>query len=219
MRKLGVAMMVLALTALAGTPARAQFGIHGGINLTRFVGGDAEDVDSKQGMNFGGSMRLFQIGPISIVPEVFYSQKGATFDDPASSLAQRFEYSVDYLEVPVMAKLTLPSMGPLLPYVAAGPAFAWKLDCSVSLISGNAAQEAQDCGEQFGSAKTALRDADRGLVVSGGIDLPVLGIGALNLDARLVQGLARLSESEGTTSEPDVKNQVFSLILGYSFGM
>jgi hypothetical protein len=39
--------------------------------------------------------------------------------------------------------------------------------------------------------------------------------GAVNLDARLVRGLARITEDN---TGPDVKTQAISLMLGYSFG-
>jgi hypothetical protein len=215
-----LAPFALLVAVLSSTPADAQFGIRGGVNLTRLVGGESLNVESRQGLNFGGSARLMSVGPVSIVPEVYYSQKGATMDGTASQgAAPRLEFSLDYIEVPVLARLALPIPGlqRLQPYVAAGPSFAWQLRCDVSLVDGDATASARECGEQFGSTSTAFRDADRGVVFTAGVELPVLGMGAVNLEARLVRGLARLIDADA--AQPDLRNQAFSLMLGYSFGI
>jgi hypothetical protein len=211
-----------ALIALSATPALAQFGIRGGMDLTRFVGSDAHNIESKAGLRMGGSYQLFTIGPIAIVPEFYYAQKGARQkeSEPGVPLPVTLDFSLDYLEVPLLAKLYVPLAGvpQLRPYIAAGPAFAWNLSCEVKMDGGDLASQVQDCrGEQFRSAGTAFRSADRGVVVSGGLDLRVLGFGAVNLDARFIQGLARLSEGSGEGT--DIRNQSFSLTLGYSFGL
>jgi hypothetical protein len=211
-------LAALVAAMLCTTSAEAQFGIRGGVNLTRFVGGDAGNVEGKTGLSAGGSFRLFSLGPIAIVPEIFYAQKGAVIDEiDGDARPARLDFSLSYLEVPVLAKLSLPIPGAraLRPYLAAGPAFAWKLDCGVD-VEGDATASARDCGAQFGDARTAFRSADRGVVAGGGIDLGIPGLGAVNLDARLVRGLARLSEGEG--AQPDLRNQSFSLMLGYSIG-
>jgi hypothetical protein len=211
--------LAVLLVALTVSPAVGQFGVRGGINLTKFIGDDTDNVESSQGLNLGGSFQLFTLGPIAIVPEVFYSQKGAEIEDvDGPSTPVQLKFSLDYLEVPVLARLNLPAVGMLNPYVAAGPAFAWQLSCELDVTDGGASEEVRDCGEQFGSVDTAFQDADRGLVVTGGIDLHVFGAGGLNLEARLVRGLARLNESDGG-GEPDVRNQAVSLMLGYSFGL
>lgn len=213
---------LLVLIVASATPALAQFGIRGGMDLTRFVGSDAHNIESKAGLRMGGSYQLFSIGPIAIVPEFYYAQKGARQkqSEPGAPVPVTLDFSLDYLEVPVLARLYVPLAGvPLLrPYVAAGPAFAWNLSCEVKLDGGDLNSQVQDCrGDQFRSAGTAFRSADRGVVVSGGLDLRLLGFGVVNLDARVIQGLARLSEGSGEGT--DIRNQSFSLTLGYSFGI
>lgn len=214
--------LLVVLLAVSASPAAAQFGLRGGVDLTRFVGRDARNVETKTGMRLGGSLQLLRIGPLAIVPEVHYAQKGARQQqsEPGQPVPYTLDFSLDYLEVPVLARLYLPfsGAGPLRPYVAAGPAYAWNLDCELRTEGGDFDSQVEDCrGDQFQSAGTAFRSADRGLVVSGGVDLGVLGVGALNLDARLIRGLARLREGSGEGT--DLRNQSFSLTLGYSFGI
>lgn len=193
-------------------PASAQFGLRGGINLSKFVGGSAES-DTRKGLNLGATVPLIRLGPISIVPEVYYSQKGATEFNPA--LATNFKYSLDYIEVPLLAKLSIPLSKRFLKfYVAGGPTYAWNLKCEFTATSDPSAA-VQECGQNFKSFNTALKSADRGIVGSAGLDFNFFGLGGVNLDARMVRGLARLRES---STGSDVKNQVFSLMLGYYLG-
>ena len=53
-------------------------------------------------------------------------------------------------------------------------------------------------------------------MLAGGFDFAVGSVGAINIDARLTRGLSRLAQgSDG----PDIRNQAFSVMLGYSFGL
>jgi hypothetical protein len=98
---------------------------------------------------------------------------------------------------------------------AGGPVYAWNVSCSFSATDGATEETEDSCGETFGSFDTAMEKADRGIVVSTGLDFLVPGLGGLNLDARLVRGLKRLREGEDSG---DIKNQAFSLMLGYYLG-
>jgi hypothetical protein len=204
-----------ALAVLAwATPASAQFGFRGGINLSKFVGEDAGS-ESVQGLNLGASIPLINIGPFSIVPEVYYAQKGGQFD-PAT--AESFEFELRYIEVPLLARLTFPLAGPLSFYVGGGPVYGWNLDCKFSAATDPNAT-ARECGQQFSSFDTAMASADKGIVFNSGLNLPLLGgFGGLNLDARLVRGMDRVVDSDSETG-PDVKNQTITLMLGYYLGM
>lgn len=191
--------------ALSASPGEAQLTLRGGVNLTTFVGGDAEDVESRKGLNLGAAIPLFHFGPIAIVPEIYYAQKGAE-QSSATGLFNPFEVRLDYIEVPVLARFNLGG-STIRPYLQAGPSFAWQLDCAVTLQSAGAGTD--DCGE---SLNDELKDYDQGIVFGGGLDFALAGIGALNLDARFERGLARIAE------DADLKNQAFTLMLGWQIG-
>jgi hypothetical protein len=188
------------------------------VNLSRFVGGDSES-DPRAGINLGASIPLLRIGPIALVPEVYYAAKGGTaFTQigvtPVTSSALEFELS--YIEVPVLLRLHFP-LGPLEGYVGGGPAYAWNLDCKFTPESDPNA-EARDCGQQFQSFDTAMSSADKLVVFNGGLNFFVLGgFGGLNLDARMTRGFDHVIEGTGT-EEHDVKNQSITLMLGYFVG-
>lgn len=96
-------------------------------------------------------------------------------------------------------------------FVAGGPAFARNLDCRLTAEG----VSAQDCTEDFRILESAVNTADRGVVLSGGLDFTVPGLGGLTPDARWIRGLARLSED---SAGGDVRNQAFSPMLGHFLG-
>jgi hypothetical protein len=188
------------------------------MNLSKFVGGDAES-ESTTKLRMGASLSLIHIGPLSIGPEVYYAQRGGRQVAPATEpnpLVQAYDFSMNYLEVPLLVKLSLVKAGAFRPYIAGGPVYAWQLKCDVTLVglTDNAEQDCQD--DTFTNARTAYKNADKGIMVGGGIDLNVLGFGLVTLDARVVRGLDRITED---AAGGDVKSQSISLMLGYSFGM
>ncbi len=211
---------ILAFLSAPPAPVAAQrgFTFRGGLNLSRFVGGDT-NARAKRGLNLGGALRLVGAGSVGLWVEGYYRQKGAESLDLATaamSPTSRFEVGIDYVEVPVLLRIDLPSLGSKVrPYVQGGPAFGWKLDCSVSVTAASGGQATPDCRDLLGgNASATLRDYEQGVVFGGGLDLHVLGgLGALNLDARLTRGLSRLARNG---DGPDVKNQSFTLMLGYS---
>ena len=212
-----VAVLGVIAALLLIAPASAQFGVRGGVNLSKFIGSDEVESETTKGLNLGLTMQILKLGPISIGPELYYAQKGGKQFNPLAP-GQAFEFDLAYVEVPVLAKLTIPlnQSRTLSAYVAGGPAFAWEVDCSFSSTSAGTTTEVEDCEETFGSFDTAMKKADRGIVASAGLNFGIGGLAGLHLDARMIRGLARLNESD---DGPDIKNQSFSLMLGYYLGV
>ncbi len=216
-----------ALTALTAAivlaqPASAQVGfkLAGGVDLTRLFGGGVGDTQQREGLGFGGSLSLLSMGPATLVAEGYYRQKGAKgVQELGDQLIEggSAEIGLDYVEVPLLLRLNLPTLGTrVLPYVQGGPAFAWRIACSIKLDATSSTTK-QDCADLTGgNLSETLRDYEQGLVLGGGIDVAVGSVGALNVDARLTQGLSRINEM---SSGGAVKNRVFSVMLGYSFGL
>jgi hypothetical protein len=210
------------MAVFSAAPASAQFGIKGGINLSSFVGGDAEDFESTPGLNLGASIPVLSLGRVQLLGEVYYRQKGAEFDpgDPGGvqdiiTQGGTAEIGLDYVEIPVLARVNLGGQSSRIrPFLVAGPAFGWQLDCGVTVdaAAGGTEPDCDDLTENFGET---FRDYEMGAVVGGGIDFSVGGIGSLSLDARYTRGLSDIGEGENALN---IRNQAFTLMLGYSFG-
>lgn len=221
-RALGT-VLALAMILAAASPADAQFRVRGGVDLTNFFGDGVEDTERQNNLGFGAAFSIVNIGPVSISPEVWYRQKGA---GDIQEFNQRVieegsaEIGLDYVEVPVMLRVDLPSFagGKITPYLNGGPAFGWRFDCSIS-VDAEAGSTTRMCDDLSGeNLEETLEDYELGAAFGGGFDFAVLGgIGAINLDARVTQGLSRINEDADGALE--VKNRVFSIMLGYSFGL
>jgi hypothetical protein len=215
-------VLIPLLGLLASEPLDGQFRVSGGYDLTTFFGSGAEGASSRASLGLGGSAALLSVGPVILVAEAYYRQKGArnvaefnqqVFEEGAA------EIGLDYLEIPVLLRVNLPTIGDrFVPYVNGGPAFAWKIDCGIRFQAETGAAE-QDCddlqGENF---EETLRSYEQGVALGGGVDIAVFGgIGAINVDARMTRGLSRINETAQGGAE--VRNRAFSVMLGYSFGI
>ena len=217
--------LALALGVVLSTAesASAQLRLRGGVDLANFFGDGVGDTDSRNGLGLGAAFSILSIGPVSVSPEVWYRQKGAAnVQEFNQQLIEggSAEIGLDYVEVPVLLRIDLPSLagGKIVPYVNGGPAFGWRLDCSISVDAdgGSTTRTCDDLNSE--NIEETLRDYELGAAFGGGVDFVILGgIGAINLDARVTQGLSRINETEDGTL--DVRNRVLSLMLGYSFGL
>ncbi len=212
-------LLWIALLAPAA-PAAAQFGAAAGPSLADLFGPDVQSAQTRSGLTGGGSYALFHLGPVAISPELFYAPKGAAETQLLLESPEFFEeLGVDYVEVPILARMGfgVPGTGDVLrASVAGGPAFAWKLNCSVRMSeSGRGALNDECLLIDAPDARTVIASADQGLVLGGGLDLDLFGFGALTLDLRTVRGLARVGNgSDGL----DARNRTTSLTLGLVFG-
>lgn len=231
MNKATLNCFIFLFIILLATPAYSQIGLRGGINLSHFVGEDVSETEGLMGLNAGLSFSLINIGPISLVPEVYYAEKGTRFAEQLQGIQNpdpnnpninpndyELEFNLAYVEIPVLAKVQLPFLSTRVihPYIAGGPVFGFRLDCSISFTSPNAEQQIQDCSDDnFSDLETTYHESDRGYVLVSGIDFDIPMLGTVTLDGRYYRGLSRLIEG-GENS--DVYNQNITLMLGYSIG-
>ena len=240
-----LAFVVLTVGVAMPAPASAQIGIRGGISLNDFFGLDSGDTESVRSLSYGLSATVLRLGPVDLVAEGYYRKKGAGWSaldavqsgdapvaldsaqvaalisDAGGLAGQTLEFGLDYIEVPLLVRFNLPLIGTgIRPYIQGGPVFGWRIDCGieVSLAAGGGGGESEAACEDLSrdNIEQTLRERETGMVLGGGFALSVFGgAGAVFIDSRLTRGLSRLSEGTDGTR---VKNQSFSVLLGYSFG-
>ncbi|MDR9366301.1 MAG: porin family protein [Balneolaceae bacterium] len=230
MKKLSVFFVLLLLATTLPDYAYSQIGIRGGINLSRFVGEDVSETEDLMGLNAGLSFQIINLGPISIVPEVYYAEKGTRLTDQLQQFQQQdpenpinpedveLEFNLAYVEIPILLKIRLPflSTDKIHPYIAGGPVFGFRLDCSISFTNDTAEDRVQECvDDNFSDLETTFKESDRGYVLSTGIDFQIPLLGTLTLDGRYYRGLSRLIENQ---ENDDIYNQNITLMLGYNIG-
>jgi hypothetical protein len=222
------AFLLISITLIE--TSAAQIGIRGGINLSRFVGEDVSKTEDLMGLNAGLSFSIINLGPISIVPEVYYAEKGTRLTDQLQQFQQQdpenpinpeeveLEFNLAYVEIPILLKIRLPflSTDKIHPYIAGGPVFGFRLDCSISFTNDAVEDRVQECvDDNFDDLEATFNDADRGYVLSTGIDFQIPLLGTLTLDGRYYRGLSRLIENQ---ENDDIYNQNITLMLGYNIG-
>ncbi|MFN8178196.1 MAG: porin family protein [bacterium] len=189
--------IVLAAALLLGVNGKAsaigglEVGIKGGVNFANQTVDpkDAQLADMRTGLALGGFVGLPVLPNLMIQPEALFMMKG----DQGQSGGIDGTYKLNYIEVPVLAKLGFMSQSPAHPSLFVGP--------SVSINT--TAQTA--VSDITTDVKDQTKPVDVGLVVGGGVDFQKLGI-----EARYTRGFTNVNDASGSTT--DVKNSVISIM-------
>ena len=204
----GILVLVLA-AAVAAAPAHAgaAFGVKGGVSISQ-VQADLFDTDNRTGF-VGGVYGAFDLTPmIGIQPELLYVRKGADLysysgDVLGFPIDETVTLDVDYLEIPVLLRVSLPVAEPLGVRLLAGPVASLKVDekLSVSGLFGHSFDSDQVKSADFGIAAGAAVAFRSG-------NLRVVGEG------RYTFGLTNISD---LPFGGDVKNGSFYAMAGLEF--
>ena len=187
----------LVLTLACASPAAAQitYGVKAGVNFANVsFGGDDVPSSSRVGVLAGALATVPLTGWLSVQPEAIYTVKGASIDvfDIES------EYIVDYLEVPVLARVRVRSKV----YVAAGPSVAFRIRAR-SRTSFDGSTEEVDIADD-------VESLDVGIVGAAGFHMR-----RWVFDGRYTHGL---SDTDADTSDDvKIRNRVFSVSAGFRF--
>lgn len=204
-------LLAVSLTVAIPSSIRAQelyFGVRGGGTSSTFGGDDANGLDSyRSGFSAGGVLGYGLSPWLQLQTELTWIQKGAEgtlqgFEEPLAVAIDS-----DYLQLPLLLRLTVPRSGPLRPMLLVGPAVSYELDC-------DARTDESELALTLGCEDTApddrRRSVDWSLVVGGGLTYDV-GRWAILLDGRYDVGLVALHRPPETL---DVKNRGFAVTAG-----
>lgn len=148
------------------------------------------NFDYRSGFHFGA---YYTVGAnfISVEPGLQYSKKG--YQGTEVSTGKSIDEKLGYIDIPVLFRLNLiPALN-----IFAGPQASLLLSSEYKL------------GDQTSDSSEAIRGYDLGGVVGAQVKLPL----GLNAQASYDFGLTSLNYFN-----TDVKNQVFKISLGYTFG-
>jgi outer membrane protein with beta-barrel domain len=204
--------ITISAAALAqGTPAARpapRLGLLAGLNLSTVGGDDVDDAEGRTGGIFGGYVSLGIGRSWAIQPEVLFSMKGATDNSGGDETTLK----VNYIEVPLLLRLNIPTAGSVDPHVYAGPSFAYRASCKLSGQNAgvSASIDCDDLDELAGEDIVDIAKMDWGLALGGGLGFDLAGR-ALNLGVRYTLGLKEISNGG------DVYNRVLSFIASYEF--
>lgn len=146
-------------------------------------------------------LRWNDIG-IGIQPEVIYSPRGAETELGGLSLG---EFRTRYVEVPLLARIESPMLGPAAFYAAVGPTFNLLLTA-----------ESHDSDGTVSDEKEGVSEVDVGLATGVGAAITLSSRLNLTLEARYEHGFLT-TDPEG---EAEIQNRaiLFTVGIGARFG-
>lgn len=190
-----VSGIIIGAFIFVGSTAQAQmlpkFGIKAGLNYSTF--NNTDNAEYKAGF-IGGVYTKINIpaSPVAIQPELLYAQYGSN----AANTDGKF--SVDYIQVPVLAKFGFGAPGvPIKPEVFFGPYAGFNVNAEIEDNTTSV-----DADEFF-------RNTDWGVVVGAGVQVT-----KLSFELRYTAGLTDVYEDQYADGE---KNGAFSLTVGINF--
>jgi hypothetical protein len=190
-------VLALLFTLAGAAPAVAQmtYGARVGVNFADISFDADEDVPTsgRTGL-LAGVFVTIPLGWLTVQPEAIYTVKGTSLD-PAGFTT---DYLVDYVEVPVLARVRLPRNA----YAVAGPAMAFRLRARSRTAFAGSTEEF-DLDED-------VESFDLGIVGGVGLD-----VGRWVVDARYTHGLSDIDAD--TSDGVRARNRVLSLSAGIRF--
>jgi hypothetical protein len=187
----------LVLILMFGSSASAQitYGAKAGVNFANVsFAGDDVPSSSRIGLLAGAFATVPLTGWLSVQPEAIYTVKGASIDifDIES------DYIVDYLEVPVLARVPIQRRV----YLAVGPSIAFRIRARNRTSFGGSTEEVNIADD--------VESLDIGVVGAAGLEM-----GRWVFDGRYTHGF---SDTDADTSDNvKIRNRVFSVSAGFRF--
>ncbi|MCK9996530.1 MAG: PorT family protein [Candidatus Krumholzibacteria bacterium] len=189
--------LILVLTLAFAVAANAEgtvFGIKAGVNFANISGDDTDDLNSLTGFAGGGFVDIAMSPTISIQPEIFYSQKGAKFNEEGTEISVK----LDYIDVPVLFKYTMAGEN-ARPYFLFGPSIGFSINSELS---------ADDQSVELDN----VASTDFGLVFGFGVNFQKFLI-----EGRYGLGLSDIIDENTPEDDGSINNTTFQIMAGYSF--
>ena len=204
----------LAIVLLAMIPgavsAQAEVGIRGGVNFATLDSNDpGDDVSSRTALNVGAFVTIPVSSVFGIEIGVGFSEKGAENDEVGLSATD-----IGYLQIPVLAKISIPTPGSVGVYFRGGPTIGIRTNCEVSVVEAGAS-ETIDCDTTSGPSGSEVKSVDIGVLVGAGLDFSVAPKTSLLIELQYDLGLSNIVDSGFDGVE--LKNRAFSILAGLSF--
>lgn len=188
-------LLIFSLIIFTGTTIEAQesvmFGVKAGINFTNMNSDNFSDNSTMTGIHLGLLAEIPLTNRFSIQPEVLYATQGTSADViMLGSGPKKTEYKLDYIQVPVLAKIYLTESISL----EAGPSFNFLAN------------------EEIGGEQT---DYGSSFEFSGAIGASYKFRGGFFADVRYIKGFSNALDNKNFTDT--YKNSAFQLGIGFMF--
>lgn len=184
------------------TAQNIQVGAKAGVAVTNFVGDKDTDFESKYAFT-GGFPFAYRVNRnLTFTPELLYAAKGAETVATIDNVPLELNFSVLYLEFPLLAKYVVSPRAKLSPIVTAGPVVSWNIDSRVRF-------NAVGSDTEFNEPDDSIKTIDYGVAVGGGMDF-LWDLRRITVELRYTRGIANLIDNPDDPKH----NGVLSLMAG-----
>ncbi|MFD1096193.1 porin family protein [Salegentibacter chungangensis] len=161
-----LAVAIFGFSMSASAQEYWNFGIKGGVNFSNMTSDGFEDNNSRTGFNVGLLAEIPVSDRFSVQPEVLYSTQGTEATRVFAGERYNGEYQVDYVQVPLIAKIYLIDGLAL----EAGPSFNFAVNEEYDFENGGLDLETEPemaSTFEFGGALGASYKFNNGFFLSG----------------------------------------------------
>jgi hypothetical protein len=202
-RVLAVGLCVFALSVTSAVAAEGPTGgvvVGANISSARLAGIDATGITTGNNAGlFVGVLAVWPLTPVvAIQPEVAYSQKHFSVNDTVGSFGATEKW--DWIEVPILARISVWRTGPHTVYVVAGPGF------------GFLTRAKEETGGTTSDVKDDVTRADVSIVAGAGVSLGKIGV-----EVRYAGGLRDLNKNNGLGDALTVRSRTVRVDLTWMF--
>ncbi len=198
-------LMVASVLIMPVTGMAFDKGIKAGVNIANasIDVANAPSTDAITGLTAGAFISL-GLGPIELEPNLLFTAKGYGYDDVSGGVTTETVNNFSYIEIPILVKWMIIPVGPVKPYLGAGPSFGFLMSAEAkSTIAGV---------EDTADIKEFMKGTDMSAVLTAGVRFG-LAVVSLHAEVRYAIGLSDISDG-GAYS---LKNNVVSIIAGIGF--
>ncbi len=183
-------------------------------------GMDADDSDYKLGLVAGGFVTYSIKNTYAFTAKILFSQKGAQdeFDGPGDDIT--IKEQLNYVEIPVLARLFFNREGNVRPNVFVGPSFGFLTGAKLKVGDDDYENFEDVEGSELiygdiDSYKDVYNGFDFGMSAGLGLNIRVAEEMYLIVDARYTYGFTNIAK-EG---DDKINNQPIAITAGLSFGI
>jgi hypothetical protein len=203
-------IVALVLGVCFTASATSVFGVKGGLNVSQLMGDDSDldntTTDPRIGFNAGVFLEIALFELFSIQPEVIYTLKGETIKAGGVFGGGTWNVELEYMEIPILAKIYLPFSLISRPFLYAGPFIGF----NVSATSDNIYEVGPFNFDADANLDEDVRALESGIALGAGVRKSA-GPLALILDARYTFSMTPAFDDSAFDK---VYNGVFMVLVG-----
>lgn len=204
--------MILSVSVFAQSDRVWSIGPEVGVNFSKW-GSDADDSDYKTGLLAGAFVTYSIQNTYGFSAKVLFSQKGAAYTLSAPGDDTDVKAQLNYIEIPITARVFFNREGTIRPNVFLGPSFGFLTGAKVKVEDGDY-ENYEDIDDNIDSYKDVYNTFDLGIAAGLGLNIKVGEEMYFIIDARYTYGLTDIAKGGS-----DVNNQAVAVSAGLSFGI